>query len=234
MIPLFAMAAQAVEPAHPGWKLPINDRHMRGMLLVDQLEYRLPSTPGAVGTDLEGWMGGDVHRLRYRGEGTVELGDRVGEGELGAAYSRLVGPWVELQLGAGLEAQNEVGSGFEARLEVGVEAVIPYDFDLEALLRVSHRGRVSARVTAIKELMLSQRLILQLRAEATGAVQESVELDRAQGLENATAGLRLRYEVRREFAPYLGGSWTGGFEGPSGTGRFVQSGSAAAGVRVWF
>lgn len=234
MIALCLLAASAVEPAESGWNLPIDDRRTHGMLLVDQLEYSIPSAPGALATDTEGWLGGDIHRLRYRAEGAFELGDSVGEGELGAAYSRLVGPWVELQVGVGFEAQNEVGTGFEARLEAGVEAVIPYDFDLEAVVRVSHRGRTSARVTVIKELMLSQRLIVQLRAETTGAVQSSVELDRAQGLENASAGLRLRYEVRRELAPYLGGTWTGAFEGPSGTGRFVQSGSAVGGVRVWY
>lgn len=234
MIALSMLAAFAVEPAEPGWKLPIDDQHMHSMLMIDQLEYSVPKLPGSLGTDFEGWMGGDIHRLRYRGEGMLDLGDRVGEGEFGAAYSGLVGPWVELQLGAGIEAQNEVGNGFEARLEAGVEAVIPYDFDVEALIRVSHRGRVSARVTAIKELLLTQRLIVQLRAEAVGAVQSSVQLDRARGLENASAGLRLRYEVRREFAPYVGGTWTGGFEGPSGTGKFVHSAAAVAGVRVWY
>lgn len=234
MIALFTIAAHGVEPAEPGWKLPIDDRHMRGMLLVDQLEYSVPGLPGSVGTDFEGWMGGDLHRLRYRGEGALDLGDRRGDGELAAAYSGLVGPWVELQVGAGIEAQNEVGSGLEARLEAGVEAVIPYDFDVEALVRLSHRGRVSARVTAIKEFLLTQRLIAQLRAEVTGAFQDSVELDRARGLENASAGLRLRYELRREFAPYVGATWMGGFEGPSGRGRFVYSAGVVGGLRVWY
>lgn len=234
MIALCALAALAVEPLEPGWRLPLDDRKVRSMLLVDRLEYSLPSAPGALGADLEGWIGGDVHRLRYRGEGALDLGEGAGEGELAMAYGRLVGPWVELQIGAGLEAQNEVGSGLEGRLEAGVEVVVPHDIDLEAVIRVSHRLRVSARVTAIKEFMLSQRLVLQLRAEATGAVQASTALDSAQGLEGASAGLRIRYEWRREFAPYIGGTWTGGFEGPSGTGRFVQSGAAVAGLRLWY
>lgn len=234
MIALLALAAHAVAPAEPDWDLPIDDRHMRGMLLLDQLEFGVPGLPGSLGTDLEGWMGGDVHRLRYRAEGTFELGERVAEGEVGAAWSRLVGPWVELQLGAGLEAQREVSKGLEARLEAGVEAVIPYDFDVEAHVRVSHRGRVSARMTAIKELLLTQRLIAQLRVEATGALQASVQLDRARGLESASAGVRLRYELQREFAPYMGGTWGGGFEGPSGTGRFVQGGAAVAGLHLWY
>ena len=234
LVSLFALSADAAEPIEPGWPLAIVDDGVHGMLLVDQLEYRLPVAPGALGVDLEGWMGGDVNRLRYRGEGAYGLGALAGEGELGAAYSRLVGPWVELQAGAGVEAQNEAGAGFEARLEAGVEAVMPYDFDVEAVIRLSHRGRLSARFTVVNELLLSQRLVLQLRAEATGAVQESVELDRARGLESVSAGIRLRYEVRRAFAPYVGGTWTGGPGGPSGAGDFRRSAAAVGGIRLWY
>jgi len=232
MIVLYALTAFAMEPMQEDWPMPMQHK-LHGMLLVDQLEYGVPDAPGSLATDIEGWYGGDRNRLRYRGEGAMGLGEGAGEGELGAAYSRLVSPWLELQFGAGIEAQNEVAEGYEGRLEAGVEYVVPYDFDTEAVLRVSHRGRVSARITVVKELMLSQRLILQLRGEATGAVQESVELDRAQGLEGAGAGLRIRYEAKREFAPYIGGTWSGGFEGPSGTGQFVHSAAAVGGLRVW-
>ncbi len=233
MILLFTTYALAVEPLQPDWPLPIDDDHHRGMLLADQLEVRMPGVPGSTGADVEGWYGGDRNRVRYRAEGALDLAEGLGEGELGLAYSRLVGPWVEFQVGLGAEAQNESGTGWESRLEVGLEAVVPYDFDVELFLRVSHRGRVSTRVTAIKELRFSQRLILQGRVEATAAVQASAELDRPAGLEAAAAGLRLRYEARRELAPYVGAQWTGGMAPSSGAG-FQSTGQAVGGVRVWW
>ena len=135
-------------------------------------------------------------------------------------------------MGAGAEAQNESGAGWESRLEVGLEYVVPYDIDLELFLRVSHRGRVSTRVTAIKELRFSQRLILRGRVEATAAAQASVDLDSPAGLEAAVAGLRLRYEARRELAPYLGVQWTGGLAPPSSTG-FQSAAQVVGGLRIW-
>ena len=209
MIALVVSQALAVEPLQPDWPLPINDHHPRGMLLVDQLEVRMPGVPGSAATDIEGWYGGDRNRLRYRAEG------------------------VELQVGLGAEAQNESGAGWESRVEIGLEAVIPYDFDVELFIRVSHRGRVSSRMTAIKELRISQRLIVQGRLEATAAVQTSDALDSAAGLENAAAGLRVRYEFRRELAPYLGARWTGGMAPPTAQ-RFQSQLQAMGGLRVWW
>lgn len=233
MIVLLTTYALALEPLQPDWPLPIDDRHHRGMLLVDQLELRVPGVPGTAGTDIEGWYGGDRDRMRYRAEGAFDLAEGLGDGELGLAYSRLVGPWIEFQLGLGAEAQKESGSGWESRLEVGLEAVAAYDFDVELFVRVSNRGRLSMRATAIKELRFSQRLILQGRAEATAAAQASAELDRPAGLEAISAGLRLRYEIRRELAPYLGVLWTGGMSPPSTTG-FQSAGQAVGGIRIWW
>ncbi|MEZ4235242.1 MAG: copper resistance protein B [Myxococcota bacterium] len=186
--------------------------------------------------DIEGWYGGDFHRLRYRLEGDA-VSTRAAEGEAALLYSRLVGPWVELQVGLGAEGTLEDDSGWEARIEAGVEAVVPYDFDVEAHLRIGHRGRVSARVTGIKELLLSQRLIAQARAETTVALQASPALGAPAGLEEVEAGLRLRYEVLREVAPYVGVQWGGGLVPPDGAGAgsgFVQRVRAVAGLRLWY
>lgn len=226
--------AQAMEPMQPGWPMPMDHGHLFGMLLVDQLEARTDLLGAAGAADMEGWYGGDRDRLRYRLEGALDPAEGTGEGELGLAYSRLVGPWLELQLGAGAEAQTEAGTGWEARLEAGVEWVVPYDLDVEAFVRVSHRGRLSLRVTGIKELQLSQRLILQARLEAQAALQESTELDAPAGLDAVSAGLRLRYEARRELAPYLGGQWEGAMPGPSGGGGMQSAWTAVAGLRMWF
>lgn len=227
-------AGPSVEPAEEGWSLPIHDRHPHGMLLIDQLELGLTGGPVAAGLDAEGWFGGDLHRLRYRVEGEGEPSAAQGEGELGLAWSRLVGPWLELQAGVGAEGQDELTTGWEARGEVGVEWVVPYDVDVEAVLRLSHRGRLSLRATGIKELQLSQRLILQTRAEATVAATESIDLDRPQGLEAIGAGLRLRYEFRRELAPYVGGQWSGGMVRPSGAGGMAGAWQGVAGLRCWW
>lgn len=229
---LFAMAG-GFQPLQPGWPMPVHDGRARGMLLVDQMEYRFDGSPGQLGVDAEGWYGPDYDRLRYRLEGAWEVGAPSGEGEAAVLFSRLVGRWTELQVGAGAEAVQEDGlAGGEVRAELGLEVVVPQDLDLEAHVRVSHRGRVSLTSTVTKDWMFSQRLILQTRADLVLAAQPSPELDTARGVESAGAGLRLRYEARRELAPYVGGTWTLHPPGPSG-GSLTQAFAATGGLRWW-
>lgn len=231
---VFALAAAwAFEPLEPGWPKPIHDRRPRGMILFDQLEYRIPAVPGTIALDGEGWWGPDRDRLRYRFEGETEVGPWSGEGEASLSYSRLVGPWLELQIGVGGQGLRDDGLEGEARVEAGVEYVVPQDIDLEGRVRVSHRGRVSSQLTASKDWLFTQRLILQTRAEVIGALQQSKELDTPQGLEELSAGVRLRYEIRRQFAPYVGVRWEGSMASPSES-AFQQQFSGVGGVRSWF
>ncbi len=233
MMLALVMNALAFEPLEPGWPKPVHDRRPRGMLLVDQLEYRFDGTPGQVGLDAEGWWGPDFDRLRYRVEGAWDVGLPSGEGEAALLYSRLVGRWLELQVGLAGEGAREDGLAGVARFEAGVEYVIPQDVDVEAHVRVSHRGRVSLKATATKDWLFTQRLILQTRADVVFAAQASEEMDKARGVESVGGGLRLRYEARRELAPYLGGSYALVPPGPSGGRRQSHEIAAIGGLRWW-
>lgn len=233
MILALTMAAWSFEPLQEGWPKPVHDRMPRGMLLVDQMEYRFDgASPGQVGIDAEGWWGPDFDRLRYRLEGGWDVGSPTGEGEAALLYSRLAGRWLELQIGFGAEGTLEDSPAGAVRIEAGVEYVVPQDIDVEAHLRVSHRGRVSLKATATKDWLFTQRLILQTRGDVLLAAQQSAELDRPRGLDQLGVGLRLRYEVRRELAPYIGGSYALVPPGPSGS-ELGHEISAVGGLRWW-
>jgi copper resistance protein B len=232
IVAVFA-SAWAFEPLQDGWPKPVHDRRPRGMFLVDQMEYRYDAaSTGQVGLDAEGWWGPDFDRLRYRLEGAWDVGEPTGEGEAALLYSRLVSRWLELQVGVGGDVMLEDERVAEGRVELGVEYVVPQDIDVEAHLRVSHRGRVSLKATATKDWMFTQRLILQTRSDLLVAAQPSVEKDRPRGLESVGAGLRLRYEARRELAPYVGGTYALLPPGPSGGGIRHEL-AAVGGLRWW-
>ena len=120
----------------------------------------------------------------------------------------------------------------------GVQGLAPYWFEVDAAAFVSDDGDVSARLEAEYELFLTQKLILQPRAELDFAVQDVPELGIGSGLSTAEAGLRLRYEFRREFAPYIGVSWRRAFgetaDFTRADGEDVESISFVAGLRLWF
>ncbi|RME61879.1 MAG: copper resistance protein B, partial [Alphaproteobacteria bacterium] len=121
---------------------------------------------------------------------------------------------------------------------IGIQGLAPYWFEIDAAAFISGDGDVSARIEAEYELLLTQRLILQPRVELNFAVQEVEELGIGSGLSIAEAGLRLRYEIDRQFAPYVGFSWnrkigdTADFA--RADGEDVGALSFVAGLRMWF
>ena len=123
-------------------------------------------------------------------------------------------------------------------LVVGVQGLAPYWFELDGAFFVSHTGDVTARLEAEYELLFSQRVILQPRIEFDLAFQEIEALGIGSGLSSADIGLRLRYEIRRELAPYVGVSWR---QATGGTADFARAAggrsattSFVAGLRLWY
>ena len=120
----------------------------------------------------------------------------------------------------------------------GVQGIAPYWFDVEAAAFISNQGEVSARLELEYDLLLIQRLILQPRFETNVAIQSAQELGVGGGINDIELGLRLRYEIRREFAPYIGISWTNKFGQTADFARAENETTRALGfvlgVRMWY
>ncbi|KQX24862.1 MULTISPECIES: copper resistance protein B [unclassified Sphingomonas] len=185
--------------------------------------------------DGQAWFGGDIHRFALMSEGEATRGQGVEAGEVQALYSRAVDPYWNLQAGVRQDIQHGPDRTYAT---VGVEGVAPYWFDLEARLFLSNRGDVLARLEGHYDQRLTQRLILQPRVEINLAAQDVAGSGIGSGLSTVEAGLRLRYEIVREFAPYVGFNWERRF---GDTARFarlagedVTTKGLVAGIRFWF
>lgn len=223
-----------------GWPEPTADSAKYSYFLVDLLEYQESRDPGAIRWDMFGWYGGDVERLWIKTEGTQSTSRSVGsEQEAQLLYGQLITPFFDAQ--AGVRYAHRSGPGpnrSRVYAVIGLQGLAPYRYELEPALFVSQKGQISARVTATYDLLLTQRLILQPRLEFSAAVQKDREFEIGSGLVDTEIGARLRYEVRREFAPYIGVSWKQSY---GSTRRLVEAEgnaasvvSAVAGVRMWF
>ncbi|WP_084669022.1 copper resistance protein B [Spirulina major] len=194
---------------------PLPDIHPHGdrtywFLRVEQLEYRVNEGDDSLNWDLKGWIGGDYTRLWLKAEGEVNLDpDEGGEFEVQLLHSRLISPFFEVQ--AGLRYDREFGTQPERdRLfgVIGLHGLAPYFIETDAALFISESGDLSARLTAERSLLLSQRLILQPDLEINLAAQTVEKFGVGSGLNDVTVGLRLRYEFTRRFAPYVGVNWS--------------------------
>lgn len=207
-----------------------------GMLQGERLEYGADDGDEVLLWDFQGWLGGDIRRLWIKTEGEygMEPG-RLEEGEIQALYSRAISPYFDLQ--AGIRHDFEPGPS-RSYAVLGVQGLAPYWFELDTALFVSEEGDLSARVEAEYEILLTQRLIAQPRAELQVEAQEVPELGIGSGLSTVDFGLRLRYEIRREFAPYIGVSWTellgGTADFARAAGEATSSRSVVAGLRFWY
>jgi len=185
--------------------------------------------------DGNAWIGGDINKLWFKTE-LEYLPDEgeLEEAEVQALWSRAISPYFDLQLG--------VRQDFEPRgrthAVAGVQGLAPYLFEVDAAAFVSADGDLTSRVETEYELLLTQRLILQPRAEIELSAQDIPELETGSGLVSLSAGLRLRYEIKREFAPYIGVEYSRSF---GRTANFIEAAGGETdatallvGIRAWY
>lgn len=204
-------------------------------VMVDQLEARIHDGRDGYLWDAQGWYGGDIDKLWIKTEGKGRFGENTEDAELQALWSRAITPWFDFQAGLRYDFRPDPERGY---LVVGVQGLAPYFFEIDAAAFLSDEGDVSARFEAEYDLLITQRLVLQPRAEVSLAVQEVRELGIGSGVNDVELGLRLRYEFAPEFAPYVGVGWerklgeTADFARDEG--EDVDSFALVAGVRLWF
>jgi copper resistance protein B len=212
----------------------VHDKAVSYFVLFDQLEWEAGESTNGVNIDSRGWVGRDRDRLWFRVEGDGEDG-RVGEAQAHLMYGRQFSRWWDVV--AGLRQDFRPGPA-QTSAAFGVHGLAPYWFEVEATAYVGASGRTHARFEVEYELLITNRLVLQPLVEAEIFGKSDPERGVGAGLSTTDAGFRLRYELRREIAPYVGITWrnkwgkTADFAEAAGedTGgaRFVT------GLRLWF
>ncbi|WP_369059785.1 copper resistance protein B [Caulobacter sp. 73W] len=168
-------------------------------VMLETAERRLGDGDG-YGWEGRASFGGDINRLVLKSEGEGD-DHSLEAAELQALYARTIGPYFNLQ--AGLRHDFKPGPS-RTYAALGVEGLAPYWFEVGATAFLSEKGDLSARFEASYDLRVTQRLILEPRAEIELQAQDVPELGEGAGLSSAEVGLRLRYAIRQEFAPYIG------------------------------
>ena len=198
-------------------------------------EYRVQKGGDAYRWDGEGWFGGDINRLVVKTEGEGVARGGVESGEVQALYSRAIGPWFNLQ--AGVRHDFKPGPA-RTYATIGFEGIAPYWLEVEGALFLSDKGDLLGRLEGYYDQRITQHLILQPRVELNFAAQDIPANRIGSGLSDAELGLRLRYEIKREFAPYVGISWERKVGDSANFARAngdrVQATSLVVGIRTWF
>jgi len=210
------------------------DDPLIGMLVIDQFEVRAGDGEDPFVWEAQGWLGKDLNKFWFKTDGEVADGETEGA-EIQALYSRGVTPFWDAQIGWRRDIRPEPTRDW---LVLGFQGLAPYQYEIDTALFIGKDSRVSARFEAEYEFLITQRWILTPNIELNVFTKDDPELRVGSGISDMELGLRLRYEIRREFAPYIGINFAN-FYGDTADyrkadGRDDSDFRIVAGIRSWF
>lgn len=215
--------------------MPVSDNMIFHQVLLDQVEYTRTRHGGSgLAWDVQGWVGRDYNRLWIKSEGERQ-GGRTEDARLELLWSKPVAAFWDLQAGV----RHDFGEGPSRNwFAFGIQGVAPYWFDVEATAYVGSSGRAALRLKTEYDFVLTQRTFLVPEVEANLYSKSDRERGIGSGLSDLSFGLRLRHEIRREFAPYIGVTWTHRFGNTAdlarAAGQSTTERQLVVGVRSWF
>ncbi len=240
---LLTTTAPAQTPAHAeapapilqfGTMQPVMDRGIFAHVIFNELEGRFNGANSEFRWEGQGWVGTDYDKLWIKSEGTLSNG-ALDDGQHQFLYSRAITTYFDLQGGLRSDIDSRPTRNWAA---LGIQGLAPYFFDLELTGYVSNEGHLAAKLEASYDLLLTQRLILQPQVEVNLYSKADPARMVGAGFSDIDTGLRLRYEIDRKFAPYLGVVYEGKFGQTANLARRAGESTGDVrfvfGLRLWF
>jgi copper resistance protein B len=217
------------------WRPPVMDNETFAHVLFDELEGRTNGTGTQFRWDGQGWIGNDFNKLWVKSEGFLD-GSTMSDGNQEFLYDRPIPrmKYFDAQAGVRADLDSDPSRVWAA---IGIEGLAPFEFELAPTFYIRNDGRVAGRVEGAYSFRLRQRLVIEPQAEVNFYSKDDPARKVGSGFSDIDGGLRLRYEMTRKFAPYIGYTYSGAY-GNSATyqrqaGDSTHTSSFVFGVRVW-
>lgn len=213
--------------------MEMEDNAPYSFILLDQIEWREINDQDAQVWELQAFYGTDYNKIWFETEGERVGGEEEGRVEL--MWDRIISTWWSFQTGV----RQDFGEGpSRTWADFGIQGLAPYFFEIDAAVYIGEQGRTAARFSGEYDMLITQRLILQPEIELELYGKDDPENGIGSGLSDVEVGLRLRYEIRREFAPYIGVHWERKFGETADFARAEGEDESdlvvVAGIRAWF
>ena len=236
----FLTSHSVIAESKADWPSPVMDEETFALTIFDLLEFQSTENNGSFNWDFVSWRGSDIHRLWVKSEGAYGLSSpRRGDADMHVLYGKLVTSYYDAQIGARLE--QTLGDGprlSRVSAVLGLQGLAIYIFEFESALFIAGGGHIAGRIAATKDFRFTQQAIVQARIETNAAAKKSDEFEMGSGINDLELGLRLRYEFKREIAPYIGLTWSSLYGETARykklSGRKSSGLNAVCGIRLWF
>jgi copper resistance protein B len=207
----------------------MDDRSRVGKVMLDRIEWQDANAGSVLAWDAAAWYGGDFTKLRVETEGERVDGETE-QARVELLVDHIVSPWWSLRAGA----RQDLGIGpGRTWVGMGFAGLAPGMVEVEAMAYVGENGRTALRLTTEYDLLITQRLVLQPEAELNAYGRDDEERAVEAGISDLKIGLRLRYEIQREFAPYVGVRWNVRFGKTGEEGDNSHELLWLAGLKIW-
>jgi len=204
-------------------------------VMIDQLETRITDGKDPLVLEADAWIGKDLNKFWFKTD-VERVDNQTEELELQALYSRAIAPFWDAQIGWRHDAKPK--SNKRDWLAIGFKGLAPYWFEVDSALFIGDEGRLGLRLQAEYEVMLTQKWVLSPEIEANFHSENDKATGTGSGLSDTQLGLRLRYEITREFAPYVGLNWNKKYGSTADfakeEGEKTDDLQFVVGVRAWF
>lgn len=209
---------------------------INSLVLGERLENQVHDGDNKLVWEAQGWIGRDINKLWLKTEGHYDSErNNTEEFELQALWSHAISPFWDFQAGIRHDFEPDISRDYAV---IGFQGLAPYWFEIDAAAFFSDEGDASARLEAEYELRFTQRLILQPRMEFNYAFSDDLETGVGKGMNRVHIGLRLRYEIKREIAPYIGLAWEKSYGQTAdmlrAAGKDNAESSVVLGLRLWY
>lgn len=215
---------------------PVMDDQLFAHVLLDQFEDRTNGPDNKFRWDGEAWIGTDMNKLWLKSEG-LSYNATVSDGDHEALYDHPIPHtrYLDAQLGVRTDLDSGPNRTWAA---VGIEGLAPYYFQFSPTLYIRDGGNIAGRLTGSYDLLLTQRWIVQPQAEFNFYNKDDPSRRIGSGLSDVDTGVRLRYEISRKFAPYIGFSYNGKYASTASYARQAGDTSSESrfifGLRLWY
>ena len=218
---------------------PLKNQHghsqsINHFVLLDRLEYQDADKGSALAWEAQGWIGGDINKLWVRSEGE-RINGHTESADLQLLYGHSIGPWWDVL--AGVKQDFKPGAQLTWGA-LGIQGVALYGLETRATAYVASKGQTALTLEGEYDMLITNKLILQPAAEVNFYGKNDRSRGMGSGLGETELGLRLRYEIVPEFAPYIGVTWNR-LHGKTADYAYVEDEKRTetrfvAGVRWWF
>jgi copper resistance protein B len=215
---------------------PVMDKQIFAHVLLDQFEGRTSGSDNKLRWDGEAWIGSDMNKLWLKSEGFSD-NSTVSDGDHEALYDRPIPHMRYFDAQVGVRADLDSGPS-RTWAAIGIEGLAPYYFEFAPTLYIRDGGHMAGRLTGSYDLLLTQRWIVQSEAELNFYSKDDPSRMTGSGLSDLDTGVRLRYEISRKFAPYIGFAYNGKYNNTASYSR--QAGEITSeprfvfGLRLWY